>query len=1026
MPAPQALQWRQPLGLTERRPPDVYSQRSQLTSARRPPAHAHILRRAWDVLGLDGIVCFGGQPAVYIKTVDDLTPSEVRELHLSLWNQGAAPILLIVSRLHVHVYSGLALPAQPDAKVDDQDRHVETLDIVKDALNVASLIGRMESGVYFQEHERSFDPRRRVDRCLLRNLEATRGRMTAPGRDRLKVTMADALLARTVLTCYLTDRKVLDGDYYEQATGKRVEQLVDLLKGDVKEARKRLYALFVRLQQDFNGDIFNADLPAERKRVAAKHIRALRDLLAGHDVPSGQLHLGFWAYDFGTIPVETISAMYDRFLEAESPEKKRASGAYYTPRVLTELTLDIAFDGERSLLNKRILDPACGSGIFLVTMFNRMAEEWKNRNESAYNLKRADALMKILRDSFFGIDTSETACRLTALSLYLAFLDQLKSPDILELKRKRPKFLPRLIWDPGQPNTGRNIMSSNFFAEELPLPGNGFDLVVGNPPWSTSQHEATDWCRKHGLPIPQNQSAYAFLWKAPTHLRAGGRVCLVLPVSVLVNHRSTALEGQRYFLEHFTVERVVNLADMSLFLFEGARRPSAIISYRDNPPDRASHRIRYVVPKAEYQTIRAELLTVSPDDEKQLRQSRVLDILKREAVPVLWKQAMWGGWRDRKFLDRLACYETLGQREVGQGGNWTFREGFNKGGKGKPLDREILHNIRFMPSEAMEPYVAVKERLEPRPDTFMPRYCPKDTEVFMRPHVLFPTGVSRKGERIKAGFADFDCSFKHDIRSIHGPDEDEMRFLSCVLASRLALYYFFHTTANWGIERAKIHVDEYRRMPFPRPDTASKRKLVKTLAKLHRQLVEYGALGQLCDQAELDKRTDALDELVYKYYEIDKWERALIGDTVAIWIPSATPTRRTKKIPASDTSSPANRREYRVQLLDAMNSFAGSDHPVACSVICSEAHQMAVGILERSSRRSKLDRGETVSSERMSEILRDIKPHLGRRTQTTLYQRDLKVFTKEYIYLVKPLARRYWCRTAALNDADEILGAVIK
>ena len=54
-------------------------------------------------------------------------------------------------------------------------------------------------------------------------------------------------------------------------------------------------------------------------------------------------------------------------------------------------------------------------GIFLVGIFNRLAEEWRAKNPGVTNLKRATALIALLKESVFGIDLSETACRIASI-----------------------------------------------------------------------------------------------------------------------------------------------------------------------------------------------------------------------------------------------------------------------------------------------------------------------------------------------------------------------------------------------------------------------------------------------------------------------------------------------------------------------------------------------------------------------------------------------------------------------------------
>src|SRR5262249_38354187 len=160
-----------------------------------------------------------------------------------------------------------------------------------------------------------------------------------------------------------------------------------------------------------------------------------------------------WPYDFSIIPIETVSAIYEHFLEAAGREQKRTAGAFYTPKFLAELVLDQALEGMGALLDKRFLDPSCGSGIFLVGLFNRLAEEWKRTNPEARYDRQAAGLMRLLTENLYGIDCNLTACQITAFSLHLAFLDHLSPPDIRRLQSKG-KVLPRLVQAQGETRGG--------------------------------------------------------------------------------------------------------------------------------------------------------------------------------------------------------------------------------------------------------------------------------------------------------------------------------------------------------------------------------------------------------------------------------------------------------------------------------------------------------------------------------------------------------------------------------------------
>ena len=136
----------------------------------------------------------------------------------------------------------------------------------------------------------------------------------------------DAFLCRLVFTCYLFDRKVIGESYLDDLGFKKASHLRDVLGlQSAKDVKTGLYDLFEQLHKDFNGDLFSDDLEAEARKITHKHIQTVKDFFDGTLVRTGQT--SFWPYDFGVIPIETISAIYERFLKKDDEE----AGAFYTP-----------------------------------------------------------------------------------------------------------------------------------------------------------------------------------------------------------------------------------------------------------------------------------------------------------------------------------------------------------------------------------------------------------------------------------------------------------------------------------------------------------------------------------------------------------------------------------------------------------------------------------------------------------------------------------------------------------------------
>jgi N-6 DNA Methylase len=1027
--------WIEQLGLTKKQAPNLFRSLDEIESPQNNVAQVHVMRRAWKDLELNGILYQDMSPYVYFKEVSYIEPSQVRELHRQLWNQGIAPFLILISPDQFYVYSSLAFPAKPDEDINDGNRLVEVLSRTANALELRQFIRSIEFGELFRNKPQSFDPNLRVDRYLLKNLEAARELLRQKvNKVSLDLKIIHALLWRTIFISYLTDRKIIDTTYFARIGAVGVNGLLSLLETfDENFSKELLYRLFQQLKQDFNGDLFEGDLITESQSVQGFHIQTLKELLRGDDLSSGQISLGFWVYDFSVIPIETISGIYERFLEAENSQQKRESGTYYTPRFLAEIVLDIALENFTSLSDKRFLDPSCGSGIFLVSLFNRLAEEWLRNHKSASNEERATALSHILLNQLFGVDAdpTETACRIAAFSLYLAFLDQLEPRDIQRLQ-EQGSVLPNLV--------GHNLLCQDFFDDALAIPKD-FDFVVGNPPWARgskdSETSVERWCKQEGLPIAQKQLAYGFIWKASYHIKNDSHICFILPSAILLNHQTKALEAQLEWLSKYTIEQVLNLSDMRLYLFEGAVRPALVVKFRPGKPDKKNHYINYLVPKTEPETLRAEIIGISPEDRVRIKLSELLHDLGAGKAALAWKQNFWGTPRDQKFLDRLNALPCLGdavdqltikshQRTkrwiIGQGfqpeiasddpekikiPSWTSEQLFLEG-KSKAIDLLLIESDCDKVGDRFR-------RLRRLPDE----------KIFQSPHVLVSQGL-------KVAYTDFDVVFRHAIQGIHGPKKDAnlLAFLAVTLNSHLATYFLFHTSANWGTERDKTHEHELLRFPFPFPeDTQSpdkSKEIIREVGILINQVKKQISQSILGRTDVIDAAKRDLLVYVYRYYNIDEQEQILINDTVNCWIPSSTPNRGSIHIPTLKGSTKTDRSEYLTILCNLLNTWSRKGrYQVSGKILVSSKSGIGVIVLQKISSQASSHILEEESSAHLDKVLNRIEQLLPTNVGSISFYRNLKVFDQENLYILKPLTYRFWSKTMALNDADEIAAAIL-
>jgi len=1024
--------WREEFGLDLADASLFFADESDVARRGAPSSQAHVLRHAFRLLEVDGILCTDHAPLIYFKKLRRIDVSTVTRLHRDFWNHGGAPVLVLITDDDVHVYSGLVQPAEQGDVTGPIPALVKTLERASSALR--EFVPGVESGAFFRIHSPKFDPANRVDRVLLDNLQDTRQTLIeASGRDR-DTRVLDALLCRLVFACYLFDRKVIGPSYLNAIGAPEADHLRDVLGLQPRSrAKQLLYALFEKLGEDFNGDLFSTNLAAEARQIPVSHLDTLSEFFQATRVEGGQR--SFWPYDFSAIPVEVISAIYERFLQ----DSDQDDGAFYTPRFLAEAVLDVALAPMQSLLGRHYLDPACGSGIFLVALFNRMAEEWKRNNPTARNDRRARELRTILCSSLYGIDINPTACRITAFSLYLAYLDQLSPRDIQELQEKGHK-LPRLVHDveSAAETVEGNIWRGDFFDENAPYPVEA-DLVIGNPPWGSradADTPAAEWCAHpdRQCPIPDKQISAAFVWKGARHVRSDGRISFVLPHGTLFNHSSAALNFQRTFFQRHTVDHILNLADYRFFLFAEAIHPAIVMTYRPNAPASMQHDIDYWTPKADWLVMRAQVISMTPEDRSRVTTGEVLADLQGTDAPQVWKQRYWATGRDRRLVERLSLYTRLRDnvrqpKEKTTDKRWLIAEGFQPPGKSDDPDTTATIHL---PSRLF-----VKAR-SPRMELFLLRHdcvqmetieqpvrakSNKVTEIFKAPHVLVTKGFS-------AAFADFDVSFRHAVRGICGPKEDRelLAFLAAYLSSSLAKYFAFQTSSNWGVYRPEVQVEELLRLPFPLPDELPDPPRAKAIVKEVAQIVTQAAAESeklFVDRTEVvEQAQHAIEPLINEYFDVVVQERVVIDDTMTTVIPSVQP-RLDQIVPTLQPSDEQQRSQYLTQISQTLNRWSRrGPYEVQGFTMASSDLGIGIAVFEKVLRGTPKPAAPPEAPDLLAAFDR-LRKAAAQNLNTFELIRGAKVFDDDRLYVVKPISRRFWTQTAALNDADEIAGTIL-
>ncbi len=293
-----------------------------------------------------------------------------------------------------------------------------------------------------------------VDDDLLNNLVALHKELTKENNNYEEINL---LILQCLFLKYLEDRGVFKNELI----------LIQALKNDDDKALKKVFKQI----KTINGDIFNNisfDINSHQLQQLA--------IFFEHDYREYKNKNQLFAlspYKYDKIPIELISNVYEEFLGKTDPSIKKKQGIFYTRTFVVDFILSHSVYPETEKNKKiTILDPACGSGIFLVQSFKEILNQHRD--------SKIDDKIALLKNQIFGIDIDERALQIAAFSLYLALLESCSEDEILDRIEKKKPMLPDLI--------GENLLKKNAIADDIKFKIGSkkidtFGCIVGNPPW---------------------------------------------------------------------------------------------------------------------------------------------------------------------------------------------------------------------------------------------------------------------------------------------------------------------------------------------------------------------------------------------------------------------------------------------------------------------------------------------------------------------------------------------------------------
>jgi hypothetical protein len=952
-----------------------------------------------------------GNPVVYFSQFEEVDTAALAQLYRSVWSQGKAPLLYVISRQDILVFNGYDGPPpgdNPDEILSNDEAHrhrllhhlqslydIETArQVIADKLRYYRRI-LLDTGAFWQtEDGQHINREKRADQRLLDSMNELRRRLLAMN---LSPEVAYGLLGRSIFIRYLEDRGILTEAWVAQLTNGLAHNYLMAL-----DSKKVTYELFDYLHQRFNGDIFPVD-ELERQVVSERHLGLIQRFLQREDLETGQL--SFWPYDFSCVPIELISGIYDTFL---SDETRREFGTYNTPLALVDFIVEETLPLAKTIPEMTILDPACGSGVFLVRVYQRLIEAWKRRNPSHPS---ASQLTKIMKQSIFGVDVQLNAVRIAAFSLCLSMLDCLKNENIIQESFRFPRM------------ETSNLIHSDFFSEEIDRGffDKKFDRIVGNPPWgrTTLRDLALKWVTDRNLPTGDKQLVQAFLYRAPLFCAQHGEVAMLAPTkSTIIVSSGTHQKFRQKFFSLYHVRVVVNFSALVYELFPDSLSPCVALFYQSEQPTEQSKLI-YATPKPSSLSQSLGAIVLDKADIKFLEREEL------RSNPALWKVALWGNPRDAGLIERLRSLPQLEHLGKTQQLREEIQEGFFVGNR--KTEALWLQGMPCVDTNKFQPYVVkihgtVQESQFERPRTPM---------IYTGPLALIHRSSCKA-----AFFAGDKVAYRDKITGMAGQlgEEQLLKWIVVYINSTLARYYHFLTSTSWAVERGTILQGEYKHMSLIIPDKDDPRlnealTLFEEIVLLYQKRDE--SLGGGYD-ADIEKAKDRIDELVFDIYDVVPMEQQLVKDMIDYEIEFFEWSKHKKRHITDEKARPVRPpeasmlKEYAQAFIEVATSRLHYQNQTLNARVYQDGAPLSVVEFELVQMADAQAVRFISGSEELHDLLYKLDRRLWEGQASTLYmRRHVRIYDGPRFYVVRPSERRLWTRSQAYADAGSFVAEIL-
>lgn len=756
-----------------------------------------------------------GKP--FVLFFEDLCQRNATSFYKKLWNS-QIPVIISDEGDRIAIYNGKALDIDHE---DHLSLNCLNLFSIRDCNDENDFSYWNIQNVFTSGKYVGVTDRKGLNHYLLENIRY----ITSKLEGECGAAYANRLILRVILIRYMIDRGIsigYDGLNEDAEHSKKI--FLDIIKD-----RERFLELLIYLKRKFNGNIFELD-QGEEYSISNSALNMLHSFLTGdEDLETGQLCL-FPFYDFNIISIETISNIYEILLGKDKRDKDKA---FYTPESLADIIVnETVVKKLNSTDSVKVLDPSCGSGVFLVKSLRILLDRQVDKDGYISDI---DMLNKLVIDSIFGVDINEEAVDVTIFSLYITLFDY-QNPKSLEAFR-----LPEL--------KNKNIIYGDFFEEKVDaiVRRNNYDCIIGNPPWGSSSQKAyMEYCKTQKM-VPQDRElSVAFLLKTMNIGSENTTCSFVIPSKILYKKKKPSVLFRKTMLSKTEIIQIIELAAVRKQIFKGAIAPAAVFSFACHHPS-DGHKFEYISVKPNDYMKAYGVIMIEPGDIKYAYQEM---ILKNDH---LWKILAYGTYWDflliNDILKRCDSFSKIADES-----NLIMRKGIQTN-KGDAKDSSALVGKRILKSKNVIDHFSLDDNAYDIFELTKIHRPPNEISIFSAPYVLYKKGLDINDYTIKAVYSEKDFLYREAISCVKGGYEQKNVLLNIcgIMNSSMFAYFNLMLGSSAGIEREQIFLDEIRSYPYVYSD-----KLVELVEKA---LAEQG-------NSTKEELYDKINECVMEMYGV--------------------------------------------------------------------------------------------------------------------------------------------------------------